>query len=107
MHRIRKGQFKLGKLRINCKTASEIWNAVSPHEPRNVPERFAAPVVKVCTTAVSATSILIKTTLDPRHQVHQVRARLCIQCVIQALNGCRCVFWNDLTNQSEPDFTRR
>jgi len=28
MHRIRKGQFKLGKLRINCKTAPEIWNAV-------------------------------------------------------------------------------
>jgi len=28
MHRIRKGQFKLGKLRINGKTAPEIWNAV-------------------------------------------------------------------------------
>ena len=26
MHRIRKGQFKLGKLRV--KTAPEIWNAV-------------------------------------------------------------------------------
>ena len=28
MHRIRKGQFKLGKLRVKNKTASEIWNAV-------------------------------------------------------------------------------
>jgi hypothetical protein len=28
MHRIRKGQFKLGKLRIEGGTAPEIWNAV-------------------------------------------------------------------------------
>jgi transposase-like protein len=28
MHRIRKGQFKLGKLRIKGKTAPEIWNVV-------------------------------------------------------------------------------
>ena len=28
MHRIRKGQFRLGKLRIKNKTAPEIWNAV-------------------------------------------------------------------------------
>ena len=28
MHRIRKGQFKLGKLRIKDKRAPEIWNAV-------------------------------------------------------------------------------
>ena len=28
MHRIRKGQFKLGKLRVKNKTAHEIWNAV-------------------------------------------------------------------------------
>jgi transposase-like protein len=28
MHRIRKGQFKLGKLRIKNKTAPEMWNAV-------------------------------------------------------------------------------
>ena len=28
MHRIRKDQFKLGKLRIKDKTAPEIWNAV-------------------------------------------------------------------------------
>jgi hypothetical protein len=28
IHRIRKGQFKLGKLRVNGKTAPEIWNAV-------------------------------------------------------------------------------
>ena len=28
MHRIRKDQFKLGKLRVKNKTASEIWNAV-------------------------------------------------------------------------------
>jgi transposase-like protein len=28
MHRIRKGQFKLGKLRIQNNRASEIWNAV-------------------------------------------------------------------------------
>ncbi|WP_034996134.1 IS6 family transposase [Beijerinckia mobilis] len=28
MHRIRKGQFKIGKLRIKGKTAPEIWNAV-------------------------------------------------------------------------------
>jgi hypothetical protein len=28
MHRIRKGQFKLGNLRVKNKTASEIWNAV-------------------------------------------------------------------------------
>ena len=28
MHRIRKGQFKLGKLRVKSKTAPEIWNAV-------------------------------------------------------------------------------
>jgi transposase-like protein len=28
MHRIRKGQFKLGKLRIKNKTAPEIWTAV-------------------------------------------------------------------------------
>jgi len=28
MHRIRKGQFKLGKLGIKNKTAPEIWNAV-------------------------------------------------------------------------------
>src|SRR5271165_7255525 len=28
MHRIRKGQFKLGKLRIQDNRASEIWNAV-------------------------------------------------------------------------------
>jgi transposase-like protein len=27
MHRIRKGQFKLGKLHIKDKTAPEIWNA--------------------------------------------------------------------------------
>jgi transposase-like protein len=28
MYRIRKGQFKLGKLRVKNKTAPEIWNAV-------------------------------------------------------------------------------
>ena len=28
MHRIRKGQFRLGKLRIEDKTVPEIWNAV-------------------------------------------------------------------------------
>jgi len=28
MHRIRKGQLKLGKLRIKGRTAPEIWNAV-------------------------------------------------------------------------------
>jgi transposase-like protein len=28
MHRIRKGQFKLGKLRVKNKTAPEIWNVV-------------------------------------------------------------------------------
>ena len=28
MHRIRKGQFNLGKLRVNDKTVSSIWNAV-------------------------------------------------------------------------------
>ena len=28
MHRIRKGQFKLDKLRVKHKTAPEIWNAV-------------------------------------------------------------------------------
>jgi transposase-like protein len=28
MHRIRKGQFKIGMLRVNGKTAPEIWNAV-------------------------------------------------------------------------------
>jgi hypothetical protein len=28
MHRIRKGQFALGKLRVMGKTASEIWDAV-------------------------------------------------------------------------------
>ena len=28
IHRIRKGQFKLGKLRIKDKTAPAIWNAV-------------------------------------------------------------------------------
>jgi hypothetical protein len=28
MHRIRKGQFKLGKLHIKHKTALETWNAV-------------------------------------------------------------------------------
>jgi transposase-like protein len=28
MHRIKKGQFKLGKLRIKDKTAREVWNAV-------------------------------------------------------------------------------
>jgi transposase-like protein len=28
VHRIRKGQFKLGKVRVNGKTAPEIWNAV-------------------------------------------------------------------------------
>ena len=28
MHRIRKGQFKLGRLRIKDNTAPEIWNAV-------------------------------------------------------------------------------
>lgn len=28
MHRIRKGQFKIGKLRVKGKTAPEIWNAV-------------------------------------------------------------------------------
>ena len=28
MHRIRKSQFKFGKLRVNGKTAPEIWNAV-------------------------------------------------------------------------------
>jgi hypothetical protein len=28
MHRIRKGRFKLGKLRIKDKAAPEIWNAV-------------------------------------------------------------------------------
>ena len=28
MHRIRKGQFRLGKLRVKNKTAPEIWNAV-------------------------------------------------------------------------------
>jgi hypothetical protein len=28
MHRIRKGQFKLGTLGIKIKTAPEIWNAV-------------------------------------------------------------------------------
>jgi transposase-like protein len=27
MHRIRKGQFKLGQLRIKNKTAPETWNA--------------------------------------------------------------------------------
>jgi transposase-like protein len=28
IHRIRKGQFRLGKLRVNGKTMPEIWNAV-------------------------------------------------------------------------------
>jgi hypothetical protein len=28
MHRIRKGQFNLGKLRIKDNTAPEVWNAV-------------------------------------------------------------------------------
>jgi transposase-like protein len=28
MHRIRKGQFELARLRVNGKTAPEIWNAV-------------------------------------------------------------------------------
>jgi len=28
IHRVRKGQFKLGKLRIKANTAPEIWNAV-------------------------------------------------------------------------------
>jgi transposase-like protein len=28
MHPIRKGQFKIGKLRVNGETAPEIWNAV-------------------------------------------------------------------------------
>ncbi len=28
IHRIRKGQFKLGKLRVKSKTAPEIWNTV-------------------------------------------------------------------------------
>jgi hypothetical protein len=28
MHRIRKAQFALGKLRVNGKTAPEIWTAV-------------------------------------------------------------------------------
>jgi len=28
MHRTRKAQFKLGKLRVKDKTAPEIWNAI-------------------------------------------------------------------------------
>jgi hypothetical protein len=28
MHRIRNGQFELARLRVNGKTAPEIWNAV-------------------------------------------------------------------------------
>ena len=42
MHRIRKGQFKLGKLRVKNKTAPEIWNAVLARDPRQAPERFLA-----------------------------------------------------------------
>jgi hypothetical protein len=38
--------------------------------------------------------------------LHQGPARLCIQRVIQALNSCARVFWNDLISQSAPDFTR-
>src|SRR6202021_1200276 len=38
MHRIRKGQFKLGKLRVKNKTAPEIWNAVlgAQHDGREI-----------------------------------------------------------------------
>jgi len=36
----------------------------SPHKPHNVPERFAASVAKVCTTASAVTSIEILSIVD-------------------------------------------
>ena len=37
MHRIRKGQFKLGNLRVKNKTDSEIWKACSPRNQCRLP----------------------------------------------------------------------
>jgi hypothetical protein len=37
MHRIRKGQFKLDKLRVKHKTAPEIWMRCSLRDPGRLP----------------------------------------------------------------------
>jgi hypothetical protein len=42
MHRIRKGQFKLGTLRITHKTAPKSGTQFSSHEPRNAAARSVA-----------------------------------------------------------------
>ena len=47
-HRIRKGQFKLGKLLVKGKTAREIWNAVLAAGPAHALHRLVALVPKVC-----------------------------------------------------------
>jgi hypothetical protein len=53
MHRIRKGQFKLGKLRTTGKTAPEIWNAVLALWAKHALD--VLPLPKVCTTTRAAT----------------------------------------------------
>ena len=47
VHRIRRVQFKLGKLRVKNKTAPEIWDAAPARDPRQAPERFLAPISSI------------------------------------------------------------
>jgi hypothetical protein len=51
MHRIRKGQFKLGKLRVKNKPRLRFGMQCLARDPRQAPERFFALISSICTTA--------------------------------------------------------
>jgi hypothetical protein len=55
MHRIRKGQFKLGRLRIKDNRAPEIGNAVLVAWPGSCPSRFVLLSRKICTKTLEIT----------------------------------------------------
>jgi len=67
IHRIRKGQFKLGKLCIETTGRQKSGMLFSPHEPCNVPERFVALIPKVCTRAVGTMPMTTPTEEDLRY----------------------------------------
>ena len=55
MHRIRKGQFKLGKLRVKNQPRLRFGMQCLARDPRQAPERFLAPISSICTTALART----------------------------------------------------
>jgi hypothetical protein len=47
IHRIRKGQFNLGTLRIKDKKTAAVWNTVLAHEPTQTQERSIECILKI------------------------------------------------------------